>query len=357
MSASMTTYTPRDLLRDLRAYQTETAETQMADGVTYGQNHSKTRGQAIIIGGAIIDMVMTVSRLPHSGDDVLATPVETQVGGCALNAARTIHALGQNLVPAIPVGVGTWSGAVEAAINEMGYEVLIRNPHCDNAWCLALVEPSKERTFISTEGPEVIWDRETLDLISVSSDDIVYLSGYELLSQAHPILFEWMRDKLNDNEPPRLVLDIGPRILDAPLELWLELLTPRTILTINEDEFTHADNVLRAIDGHGLDELCEKRGATLLHRQGSHGTIVSVPHTSDGRTTSTKTQVKRVNVTLCDTIGAGDTHTGGVIAGLLMGMSEVEATALGNTAAGLVCTQPGVSYIPTLCDIVEFLGV
>lgn len=42
----------------------------------------------LVIGGAVGDLVMTLPRLPTSGEDIEAQPQARQIGGCAFNVAR-----------------------------------------------------------------------------------------------------------------------------------------------------------------------------------------------------------------------------------------------------------------------------
>lgn len=42
----------------------------------------------LVMGGAVGDLVMTLPRLPTSGEDIEAQPQARQIGGCAFNVAR-----------------------------------------------------------------------------------------------------------------------------------------------------------------------------------------------------------------------------------------------------------------------------
>jgi sugar/nucleoside kinase (ribokinase family) len=61
-------------------------------------------------------------------------------------------------------------------------------------------------------------------------------------------------------------------------------------------------------------------------------------------------------VTVVDTNGAGDTHTGGFLAALADGADDAEAVRRANAAAALSVTKPGPATGPTRAELAEFLG-
>lgn len=51
---------------------------------------------------------------------------------------------------------------------------LIDNAEGDNGWCLALVEPDGERTFMSFSGVENQWNRQWLARLTVAPGSLLY---------------------------------------------------------------------------------------------------------------------------------------------------------------------------------------
>ena len=125
----------------------------------------------LVIGGAVGDLVMTLPRLPTSGEDIEAQPQARQIGGCAFNVARALVRLETPVINGMPVGNGEWGSAVEAAMGELGLEVLLRHGQMDNGWCLALVEPNGERTFITVSGCESQWNKAQLATLPLLHDE------------------------------------------------------------------------------------------------------------------------------------------------------------------------------------------
>ena len=162
-----------------------------------------------VIGGAVGDLVMTLPRLPTSGEDIEAQPQARQIGGCAFNVARALVRPETPVINGMPVGNGEWGAAVEAAMGELDLEVLLRHGQMDNGWCPALVEPNGERTFITVSGCESQWNKAQLATLPLTEHTLIYASGYELAGESGEALREWLTRMPFDQ--PRLI-DPGPRI-------------------------------------------------------------------------------------------------------------------------------------------------
>lgn len=81
---------------------------------------------------------------------------------------------------------------------ERGLISLIDNAEGDNGWCLALVEPDGERTFMSFSGVENQWNREWLARLTVAPGSLLYFSGYQLASPCGELLVEWLEELQDD---------------------------------------------------------------------------------------------------------------------------------------------------------------
>lgn len=157
----------------------------------------------LVIGGAVGDLVMTLPRLPIRGEDIEALPQARQIGGCAFNVARALTRLEAPVINGMPVGNGEWGAAIEAAMGELGLEVLLRHGQMDNGWCLALVEPDGERTFITVSGCESQWNKAQLATLPLTEHTLIYASGYELAGENGEALREWLTRMPFDQ--PRLI--------------------------------------------------------------------------------------------------------------------------------------------------------
>lgn len=107
-----------------------------------------TRRPLTVIGAAVIDIIADAWTLPRRGGDIELQQQSVNVGGCALNIAVALKRLGIDASNALPLGQGVWAEDSPPSGKE-GLSSVIDAVEGDNGWCLALVEPDGERTFMS----------------------------------------------------------------------------------------------------------------------------------------------------------------------------------------------------------------
>lgn len=185
---------------------------------------------------------------------------------------------------------------------------LIDNAEGDNGWCLALVEPDGERTFMSFSGVENQWNRQWLARLTVAPGSLLYFSGYQLASPCGELLVEWL-EKLQDVTP---FIDFGPRIGDIPDALLARIMACRPLVSLNRQEAEIAAErfALSAEITTLGKQWQEKFAAPLIVRLDKEGAWY-FSNDASGCIPAFPTQV-------VDTIGAGDSHAGGVLAGLAL---------------------------------------
>ena len=295
----------------------------------------KPQMPVIVIGAACGDIILNMQQLPQSGGDEAAEETARQIGGCAFNVARALKRLGAEVINGIPVGNGSWGKAVEKAMEAEQLPVLLRHPDHDNGWCIAMVEPSKERTFITVEGCNQYFDERLLQQLPEPESSWVYVSGYELACEHCEPLRQWL---LNLPEQYQLFVDPGPRIADIDDSFFRALLRRKPVLSVNRDELA-----VLVKNPHSIIEpaqsFVEENDIQLIARLDSEGARVFTPG-------SAPVQVEPEAVKVCDTVGAGDAHCGGTLMGLACGLPLAEATVLGNRVAAIVVSRPGADDPP-----------
>lgn len=302
------------------------------------------RRPIVVIGAAFGDMILHLDALPHSGSDVSARDGGRQIGGCAFNVARALSRLELPLINAIPVGNGEWGQAVAQKMALENLPVLLRHPTHDNGWCLALVEANKERTFITIEGCEQHWNNELLAQIPQPKDAIIYVSGYELASEA---LRQWILDLTEDKT---LFVDFGPRLNDLDIHFIQALLGKAPVLTLNRDELSVLCTRLYDLDSATLDAASRLASGWHLRaicRFDKDGAWVVEPDAQPQH-------IPACRVKVYDTIAAGDSHCAGTIAGLACGMDLRQAALLGNEVAAIVVTRPSADGAPGREELRQF---
>jgi sugar/nucleoside kinase (ribokinase family) len=303
----------------------------------------------IFTGNVIVDLVMTIGEIPSAGGDTLATSSLITAGG-GYNTMAAAARDGASVVFAGQYGSGMFGNVVRTALRAGGLEVVQQGiADMDSGYCVALVERSSERTFITHVGAEGELTRSDLDKVAVQPDDLVYISGYSL---AHPknakALTSWLADLPQDCkvyfDPSPLIMELDRNALDAVME--------RT------DVFSA--NAQESFLGSGLQNPSEaatwfrkriRDGGMVVIRDGAEGCWLTGHDDSLGVAHVTGFPVDAV-----DSSGAGDAH-GGVLAGaLLQKMDPLEAVRRANAAAALAVTKHGPATSPHTAEINEFMS-
>ncbi|MEZ8858393.1 MULTISPECIES: PfkB family carbohydrate kinase [Vibrio] len=298
--------------------------------------------QLCLIGAAVVDIVTETPALPKRGTDVELTEKGIHVGGCALNIAIALKKLGVESINALPIGQGKWADIITAAMAEKGLTSSLQDPSGDNGWCLALVEPDGERTFLSVSGVENNWNQQALEQLKLQDNAIIYLSGYQLSSACGEQIVTWLETLPSGIE---LFIDFGPRIGDIPKPLFDRLIKLKPTISLNRQEAEVLG--MQEINAF-VEQWHNQYGCPLILRIDSDGALFA---TQDGYG-----NVAPFKATVVDTIGAGDTHAGGVLAGLASGWELPDAILLGNAVASYVVSHVGGDCAPSVDEITHYLN-
>jgi sugar/nucleoside kinase (ribokinase family) len=284
----------------------------------------------VLVGSVIADLVMTVPRLPERGGDVLASRATLQAGG-GLNVLAAAARLGMPAALAGHVGDGPFGRAVAAALDREGVVRLLPPSAADTGFCVGLVEPDAERTFVTSPGVESAVTDADLTAAGLSPDDAVYVSGYDLCYPVTgPVVAAWCAA-----DPPGLfVVDPGPLVADIPAAVLDPVLDRVDVLTLNARE-------ARLLHGRGARPGAR---AAVVMRDGACGCTLRLP---DG----TVEEVPAPRVEAVDTTGAGDAHTGALLAELHRTGSLTAAVRVATVAAALAVTRHGSATGPTWAEL------
>ena len=303
----------------------------------------------------MVDIVLGVPRLPETGGDAFATSHRISVGGGfnVLSAAR------RDGLPGIFVGrtgTGPFGDLVRAALDAEGLESAHPTVHdVDNGFCVVLVDDSAERTFITKPGAEEFMSTADLRGLDVRADDFVHVSGYALasLSRKGP-LSTWVSSL---PAGARVVLDASPLIGDVDPDVLGSVLARTDVLTCNAREagiLAGLPSMNHEEPDHGralaaLRSMLSSSAVAIL-RDGPRGTWVASPERPDGW------REPSPEVVAVDTNGAGDAHTGVLMAALAAGVTLPDAVVRANAAAALAVTRHGPATAPVGAEIDETLA-
>ena len=299
--------------------------------------------RVLSLGSALVDLTVDLPSLPERGGDVLATGSRNVVGG-GFNLAAAVARQGIECIYAAPHGRGPYGDAIRAAMATEGIKMpMPMRTEGDSGFCVTMLEPDGERSFITVVGVEATVTPAELASLDRRPTDLLALSGYDLLYQhSGPVLATWL-ESLPDNT--FLALDPGPLVMDIPARRLRTVLARTSLLTLNQRE-------ARLLSGagplHGPDLLAATRQAlnlpeatVLLLREGPSGAL------ADGGELAGQTISVPVHyVTAVDSIGAGDTHTGVLLAELARRTPLPVALQRANTAAAISVTRIGSATAP-----------
>ena len=283
--------------------------------------------KALIIGSTVVDVIVNlVDSLPRTGEDVHVRTQHMSLGGCAYNVSDSVRHFQVPYILFSPVGTGVYGYFVREELKKKGIASPIPSPNMDNGCCYCFVEKSGERTFISYHGAEYLFRKDWFDLIDPEEIDSVYICGLEIEEVTGNNIVEF----LEKNPQLTVFFAPGPRltVIDQALVNRIYNLSP--ILHLNETE---------ALDASGKATVSEA-GAYLYGK--THNTVIITLgeegcYYFDG---TTEEIIPPVPTTQADTIGAGDSHIGSVIACLKKGDSLHDAIAKANRVSSAVVSTP-----------------
>ncbi|GAA4678200.1 PfkB family carbohydrate kinase [Frondihabitans cladoniiphilus] len=327
----------------------------------------RTGGRVLVVGNAIADVGLVVPALPEPGGDVLATSTAVTAGG-AFNALAAASRDGAVAVHVGILGTGPFASLVAAALESEGVLSLERRvPDRDTGFSVVLVDPTSERTFVTSVGAEGMLEPSDLQGVEVEPTDVVLVSGYSLAHPANASLVPAWLEALP--ESVRVVFDPSPLIATLPRAALARVLARTDVVSANAREArlwsgrgVHPADAAAlsgpALSGPALSEPARAASAlaALLSRPGS---AALVRDGADGCVLATGSTVQRIAgfaVEAVDSTGAGDAHCGVLCAALARGVTLPEAARRANAAAALAVARRGPATAPTAAETDLLLG-
>lgn len=286
-------------------------------------------------GSILVDLTVDVPALPTRGSDVIATGTRTVTGG-GFNLAAAAARQGVECTVVAPIGDGPYGTIARAALAAEG--IAASAPHRaggDTGFCVTLVEPDGERTFVTMPGIESAVDPADLAAIGPQPGDVVAVSGYDLIYPGSgPVLAGWL-PTLPDGV--LVALDPGPLVDEIPAERLAVTLARTDVLTLNLREA----GLLVGAEADVVAAVRTLVPGVVVVRAGADGCVAT-----GGELGSEVLVVPAPRVAVVDTTGAGDTHTGVLLAELARRTPLREALERATAAAAVSVTQKGPATAP-----------
>lgn len=285
--------------------------------------------KTLVIGAAFVDVLMDVPKLPTTGEDISGHLRANIVGGSAFNVYGAIKYAGQDADLFVPVGEGQYADLVSEDMAKMGIRPLLKVNGADNGWDISFVEPDGERSFLTVNGIEQLWQPDWFENIDISNYDFFYISGYEMEDDKVAGVILDALDKRNSDS--QVLFDASPRIEYISQKTLQRLYDNHVMIHCNEDETRYLFPGVSSLEMK-CQEIFVKTHAPIVLTLGEEGAyLYAGKHHSE--------MVRSAKVKVVNTLGAGDTFCGGFLAGLSQNMSLSEAVQQGNELAALVVGQ------------------
>ncbi|PZF68988.1 sugar kinase [Curtobacterium sp. MCPF17_047] len=291
----------------------------------------------VSVGNVIVDIVMRIGELPEPGGDVIADGSEITAGG-GLNTMVAARRDGMDVVFAGQYGTGPFGDVVRRALTDSGVTVVQPGlPDVDSGYCVALVDATTERTFVTSVGAEGQLTRADLDRVALRADDVVFVSGYGL---AHAVngaaIAGWLGTVPSS---VRVVFDPSPLVDTLPAAVLAAVSARSDVVSANSREARLLSPTSATLAEATAAIAAAARGTALV-RDGADGCWVVE---SGGE----PVLVPGFPVVAVDTNGAGDAHDGVLAAALGRGAGLQDAVRRANAAAALAVTRTGPATAPT----------
>ena len=299
-----------------------------------------TTSPIVVLGGPALDRLVQVPYFPTVDGNVVATTMKRQPGGVGANIAVGMAHLGNRVVLLGATGDDDTGEFLRRHLAEAGVDTshMITRRETDTHTCFIAVNPRGERTIYGLPGATTVEKPEELDhdvirraraLHIAPAFKEVALAAIATAREAG-IFVSYTPADVWWPHNPEVVRQIA-RLVDLLIVNRIEA----AALTGLEDP----EEGVRQLLAWGYESAVLTRGehGVLV---GDHGQVISIPACPA--------------IGVRDTTGAGDAFTAGMVTGILIGLSLVQAARLGAAVAALKLRQAGAQAgLPTLEEALE----
>ncbi|ALD66521.1 PfkB family carbohydrate kinase [Spiroplasma cantharicola] len=288
--------------------------------------------KTLIIGSAIVDIMMQVKNLPQRSGDVVSKERTINVGGCAYNVANIFKLFNQDCSLFVPIGTGVFASIIEQQLIKDEHDILLKKDYKDNGYCIALIEPDGERTFITYSGLEEEFEKQWFKEIDFKEYENIYFEGYKAYSNGGEKIVNELAKLKNKN----IYFCPGPMITSISKKVMKKIMSLKPILHLNEKElqdYTNINNLEQAIKTLYLENK-----NIIYVTLGSKG-VAYFDGTIFNKVVGFK--VKKI----VDTLGAGDAHVATIMLSLSSGKTIEQSLEFANLVASKIVEVQGAKIV------------
>jgi len=286
-------------------------------------------GKVCVVGSVNIDLLLSLQRLPHSGETVLAEGMVTQPGGKGANQAAAAARLGATVSLVGRVGEDAFGLQVMEDLRSFGVDTtFVRvDKTMPTGLAVVMVDAMGRNAIAVAPGANAALSPEDVD----SAKAAIAGAGVLLVQLEIPLATVERAVALAGRFGVPVVLNPAPaRALPEGMLSKVALVVPNEVeaLALTGVRVT---GPLRAREAAGL--LLQQGASAAVLTLGDRGYVARTPAAAWG------SPAHRVRV--ADTTGCGDTFLGALAAFLSGGAPVAEAAELANGAAALAATSLG----------------
>ena len=301
----------------------------------------------VVLGSINLDLTIEVPHLPVKGETTIGDRFFSAAGGKAANQAVAIAKLGIPVSLVGQVGDDTFGKTLIEGLQaqKVDTEGITVNPHTYTGIASIVVDPLGANTISCAAGANnLVRDKEIQQFKKMLPKAKIAL--LELGIPIATVLTAAREAKAHDC---LLILDPAPVVSNLPEELYglIDIITPNEIEASQLVGFT-VDGVTTA-----------RQAASSLQQMGVKNVIITLG--SQGSLYSNETGsywIKPIEVTVVDTVAAGDAFNGALAAALASGKELHEAVQWATVGGALAVTKNGAqSSLPTKDSFQQLLNL
>jgi sugar/nucleoside kinase (ribokinase family) len=278
--------------------------------------------------------VPPLAALPEAGQLIATEDFLMDSGGCAANTSTTLARLGVKARVAGKVGGDSYGAfiAQDLARKDVETSGISTSQKFGTSKTVILPVIGEDRRFIHTFGANADFSAADINWEALAGASVFSVGGYMVLPNLAQddlaALFQFAQA-----HSARTVLDVVVPAGDAAVSLRdLERVLPFVDVFLPNDE--EARRLTGEEDpGRQAEAILRAGCATVVITMGGYGAVLM-----------DQTQVieaQAFEVALVDSSGAGDAFAGGFIAGMMMGLNQVETLRFASAIGASCCTRLG----------------
>ena len=261
----------------------------------------------IAIGDVNVDMNFTIPAYPTPGNEAIATTVQMNTGGSAVNTAIALAKMDMSVGFIGRIGQDTLAKQVLADLRETGVdcEYIQTDPKVSTGLIFIAVTVDGERTMFASRGANAFTEAGAIEPDYFSDCRWLHLSGYSFLSFHQYETLKVALDLAENSPYTRISLDIGTEPALRARNHIMELLPRFDVIFPNEAELSLLGEG-RSVEA-SLDYLLDSGANAVVTKRGGKGSVLAVA--------SRRLAMPAFDVNVKDTTGAGDSFNAGVVLG------------------------------------------